>query len=76
MVMLYRRTYYMYLRIMHARKMHWFPVALSGVAAGFSAISLMGTPGFVMAQDMRYLPTLFTGILSIPITFFILIPET
>ena len=56
------------------RKMHWFPVALSGVAAGFSAISLMGTPGFVMAQDMRYLPTLFTGLLSIPITFFILIP--
>lgn len=56
------------------KKMHWFPIALSSVAAGFSAVSLMGVPGFVMAQDMRYLPALFTGLLSIPIVFYVLIP--
>ena len=56
------------------RKMHWFPVALSGVAAGFSAVSLMGVPGFVMAEDMRFLPTLFLGVISIPIVFYFLLP--
>ena len=60
--------------ILAGKKMHWFPVALSGVAAGFSAISMMGVPGFVMAYDMRYLPALFTGILSIPVVFYFLIP--
>lgn len=60
--------------IIAGRKMHWFPLSLSAVAAGFSAISLMGVPGFVMAQDMRYLPILFTGLLSIPVVFYILVP--
>ena len=56
------------------KKMHWFPLALSGVAASFSAISLLGAPGFVMGNDMRYLPTLFVGLLSIPIVFFLVVP--
>lgn len=60
--------------LMAGRKMHWFPVSLSSVAAGFSAISILGAPGFVMAEDMRYLPSLFTGIISIPIVYFIVIP--
>lgn len=60
--------------LLAGRKMHWFPVALSGVAAGFSAVSLMGVPGFVMAEDMRFLPTLFLGVLSIPIVFYFLLP--
>lgn len=60
--------------IIAGRKMHWFPLSLSAVAAGFSAVSLMGVPGFVMAQDMRYLPILFTGLLSIPVVFYILLP--
>jgi len=60
--------------LMADRKMHWFPVALSSVAAGFSAISILGAPGFVMAEDMRYLPSLFTGIISIPVVYYIVIP--
>ena len=60
--------------LLAGRKMHWFPVALSAVAAGFSAVSLMGAPGFVMAEDMRYLPTLFLGLLSIPLVFYVLLP--
>ena len=35
------------------KKLHWFPLALAEVAAGFSAISLLGAPGFVMANDLR-----------------------
>ncbi|OHB52262.1 MAG: hypothetical protein A2Y12_05975 [Planctomycetes bacterium GWF2_42_9] len=60
--------------LMADRKMHWFPVSLSSVAAAFSAVSILGAPGFVMAEDMRYLPSLFTGIISIPIVYFIVIP--
>ncbi|MBQ9787223.1 MAG: sodium/solute symporter [Lentisphaeria bacterium] len=60
--------------IMAGRSMHWFPLALSGVAASFSAISLLGCPGFVMAEDMRYLPTLFMGIASIPIVYYLVVP--
>lgn len=60
--------------LMASRNMHWFPLALSSVAAAFSAISLLGAPGFVIANDMRYFPTLFTGLISIPIVFFIVLP--
>ena len=60
--------------IMAGRSMHWFPLALSGVAASFSAISLLGCPGFVMAEDMRYLPTLFMGFASIPIVYYLVVP--
>jgi SSS family transporter len=60
--------------LMAGRKMHWFPVALSSVAAGFSAISILGAPGYVMAEDMRYLPSLFVGILSIPVVYYIVLP--
>ncbi len=60
--------------LLAGRNMHWFPVAISGVAAAFSAISLMGVPGFVYANDMRYLPMLFAGFISIPVVFFIVIP--
>ena len=60
--------------IMAGRSMHWFPLALSGVAASFSAISLLGCPGFVMAQDMRYLPTLFMGVASIPVVYYLVVP--
>ena len=60
--------------LMAGRKMHWFPVALSGVAAGFSSISLLAVPGFVYATDLRYLPSLFVGFLSIPVVFFFIVP--
>jgi sodium-coupled monocarboxylate transporter 8/12 len=60
--------------LLAGRKMHWFPVSLSAVAAAFSAISLIGAPGYVVGHDMRMLPGLFTGIISIPIVFFIVIP--
>ena len=60
--------------IMAGRNMHWFPLALSGVAAGFSAISLLGAPGFVMSEDMKYLPTLFLGLLSVPIIYYLVVP--
>ncbi|NMA43953.1 MAG: sodium/solute symporter [Oligosphaeraceae bacterium] len=60
--------------LMAGRKMHWLPVTLSGVAAGFSAISLLGTPGFVLAHDLRYLQTLIVGLLSLPIMYFWVAP--
>ena len=60
--------------IMAGRRMHWLPLALSGVAVSFSAISLLGAPGFVLANDLKYLPTLFIGILSIPVVFFLVVP--
>ncbi len=60
--------------MMAGRRMHWLPLALSGVAASFSAISLLGVPGFVLAHDLKYLPTLFVGILSIPVVFFLVVP--
>jgi SSS family transporter len=60
--------------ILAGKKMHWLPLAIAGVAGSFSAISMMGVPGFVMAYDMRYLPALFTGILSIPVIFYFVLP--
>lgn len=60
--------------MMAGRKMHWLPLALSEVAAGFSAVSLLGVPGFVLAHDMRYMPSLFLGLLSVPIIFFWIVP--
>ncbi len=57
------------------KKMHWFPLALAEVAAGFSAISLLGAPGFVMANDMRYMPTLFLGIPTLPIIYYFIVPR-
>jgi len=60
--------------IMAGRKMHWFPLALAGVAAGFSAVSMLAIPGFVIARDMRYLPTLFVVIPAIPIVFYLIVP--
>ena len=56
------------------RKMHWFPISLSAVAGAFSAVSLLGTPGYVIAADMRYVPMLFMGIISIPMVYFVVIP--
>ena len=57
------------------KKMHWFPLALAEVAAGFSAISLLGAPGFVMANDLRYLPTLFLGLPTLPIIYYFIVPR-
>ena len=55
--------------------LHWFPLALADVAAGFSAISLIGAPGFVMAYDLRYAPSLFLGIPTLPIIYYYIVPH-
>ena len=60
--------------LLAGKRLHWFPLALADVAAGFSAISLLGAPGFVMAHDLRYLPTLILGIPTIPIIYYFIVP--
>ncbi len=60
--------------LMGGRSLHWFPVALSVVAGGFSSISFIAAPGYVYANDLAYMPVLFMGLLSIPIVFFLVVP--
>ena len=57
------------------KKLHWFPLSLAEVAAGFSAISLLGAPGFVMANDLRYAPSLILGLPTIPIIYYFIVPR-
>jgi len=55
--------------LLAGRKMGWFPLALSILASGVSAISMLGTPTYIFRENLQMaVPTL---ILSVPLTIFI-----
>jgi len=55
--------------LLAGRKMHWFPLAISILAAGVSSISMLGTPTYIFRNNLQIaVPNL---LLSVPLTIFI-----
>ncbi len=55
--------------LLAGRKMGWFPLALSILASGVSAISMLGTPTYIFRENLQMaIPSL---LLTVPLTVFI-----
>lgn len=55
--------------LLAGRKMGWFPLAISILAAGVSAISMLGTPTYIFRHNLQMaMPAL---LVSVPLTIFI-----
>jgi SSS family transporter len=55
--------------LLAGRKMGWFPLALSILASGVSAISMLGTPTYIFRENLQMaVPAL---LLTVPLTIFI-----
>ena len=54
------------------RQLPWYLVIASVVATAFSGISLIGVPGYVYRHDCSLLPGVFIGLLTLPVSIFVL----
>jgi SSS family transporter len=55
--------------LLAGRKMHWFPLAVSILAAGVSAVSMLGTPTYIFRMNLQMaVPNLLIGV---PLTIFV-----
>ncbi len=53
------------------RRMGWFPVGLSVMATNFSAISFLGMPGYIVANDMVMAIAIVTLVWVLPLTVYL-----
>lgn len=58
--------------LLGGRNIHWFLVAASAVATGFSGISLVGAPGYVFAHDSKMFVVVIASVLTLPVVLFVL----
>jgi SSS family transporter len=54
-----------------ARGMGWFPVAVSVLATNFSAITLLGSPGYIVARDTIMIPRYAALLVLTPLTIWL-----
>lgn len=58
--------------LLGGRNLHWFLVAASSVATGFSGVSLVGAPGYVFTHDSRMFVAVLAGVLTLPVVLLVL----
>jgi SSS family solute:Na+ symporter len=60
--------------LLGSKRMRWFPVALSIIAADTSAISYLGVPAWSFQHDLKLNQQIFTIVLAIPIVTWLFLP--
>lgn len=70
----YRKDTAMQQYLLGSKRMKWFPVALSILAADTSAITYLGSPAWSFVADMKLNQQILTYLLAIPIVVLIFLP--
>lgn len=70
----YRRHTTLQEYFLGGKRMTWFPVALSILAADVSVLTYLGTPAWCFVHDMRLSTTTFTYMIAIPIVIWLFLP--
>ncbi len=60
--------------LLGGKRMAWFPVALSILAADTSAITYLGTPAWSFLHDLKLNMVVFSYLLAIPVVIFLFVP--
>src|SRR5690606_14025744 len=58
--------------LLGGRKLHWFLIAASSVATGFSGVSLVGAPGYVFTHDSKMFVMVVASLLTLPVVLLVL----